>query len=597
MQTNLINRPNFPNEKKDSPQIIMLNRILSLSSVINHEEKLRLLAAAVHSAQDSIVITTTELDYPGPEIVFVNNAFTKMTGYEYAEIIGKTPRILQGKNTDLSVFSNLKSLLRSGKVFYGEAINYRKDGTEFWNQWHIEPIENDTGNITHYLAIQRDITEKKQIELNLIYDAFHDMLTGLYNRAWFMKELEKSVNKTQNHQDYLFALLFLDLDGFKLINDSLGHPAGDKFLQEIALRLKNSIRPQDKLARLGGDEFTIMVENIQDLSIISTITDKIQKELQKPFLLDGNQVFSSASIGITLSNSGYEKAEAMVRDADLAMYRAKSLGKSRSVVFSQTMHRLVFERLNLEKDLRKALENQEFQLYYQPIISVNNRQIAGFEALLRWQHPEKGMIPPSQFIPLAEETGLIIPIGEWIMREACLKAAMLQAFMPINFLFMSINLSPKQFTQPDLIEKVEQILQNTDCDRHLIKLELTESAILEKEDNSISMLNKLRELGVQICIDDFGTGYSSLSRLDELPIDTLKIDRCFVNAIGKNKRKEKIMGTIASLAHNLDINVVAEGIETELQFQKLVEYQCEFAQGYLFGYPMDSDSVDKLVSL
>jgi EAL domain-containing protein (putative c-di-GMP-specific phosphodiesterase class I) len=279
------------------------------------------------------------------------------------------------------------------------------------------------------------------------------------------------------------------------------------------------------------------------------------------------------------------------------MYRAKSLGKSRSVVFSQTMHRLVFERLNLENDLRKALENQELELYYQPIISVNNREIAGFEALLRWQHPEKGMIPPSQFIPLAEETGLIIPIGEWIMREACLKAAMLQAFMPINFLFMSINLSPKQFTQTDLIEKVEQILQNTDCDRHLIKLELTESAILEKEDNSIPMLNKLRELGVQICIDDFGTGYSSLSRLDELPINTIKIDRCFVDAIGKNKRKEKIMRTIAALAHNLDMNVVAEGIETELQFQKLLEYQCEFAQGYLFGRPIDSNSVDKLFNL
>lgn len=596
IKTNINNTKGINQQNPNKPQIDKLNKMLSSSCLLTEHEQLRLLAAAVHSAQDSIVITTTQLDYPGPEIIFVNRAFTKMTGYESEEIIGKTPRILQGAKTDRLVFQELKESLRNGKVFYGQAINYRKDGTEFWNQWHIEGIKNEHNQVTHYLAIQRDVTKEKEIEAQLIYDASHDMLTSLNNRAWFMKKLQKSIDKSQENQDYLFALLFLDLDGFKQINDTLGHPAGDRFLQEIALRLKKTIRSEDRLARLGGDEFTIIVENIQDLSIVSNIAERIQTQLKLPFILDNHQVVSAGTIGIALSNLGYNNADDMLRDADLAMYRAKSLGKSRSIIFNPTMHHVALEKLNLENDLRKALENKELELYYQPIIELKTKQIAGFEALLRWQHPQKGMISPVKFIPLAEDIGLIIPIGEWVIRQACLKAAMLQIVVPNNSLFMTINLSPKQFAQSDLLSKIKEILDQTDCDRHLIKFELTESAILEDEDQAISLLNDLKDLGVKLCIDDFGTGYSSLNRLCTLPINTIKIDRCFVDAIGKNKR-EKILETIISLAHNLDMNVVAEGVETELHLEKLAQLNCEFVQGYLFSRPMNNDNIDKLFSV
>ncbi|BAQ60828.1 diguanylate cyclase/phosphodiesterase with PAS/PAC sensor [Geminocystis sp. NIES-3708] len=561
----------------------------------NSQDQITLLAAAVHSAHDSIVITTTELDYPGPEIVFVNKAFTEMTGYSTNEIIGKTPRILQGPNTDRTVFKDLKAKLRKGQVFFGEAINYRKDGTEFYNQWHIEPIKNSSGDVTHYLAIQRDVTDKINGEKKLVYDAFHDSLTGLYNRAWFLQSLQNSLTKANEYQDYIFALLFLDLDGFKLINDTLGHSVGDTFLQEVAQRIQNTIRPQDKLARLGGDEFTIIIEDVKDLSIISETAENIQRKLQQPLILGSQEVFTSGSIGITLSSMGYETGEEMVRDADLAMYRAKSLGKSRSAIFNKTMHKVAVTRLNLENDLRKALEKEQFELYYQPIISVADQNIVGFESLLRWHNADKGFISPAGFIPLAEETGLIVEIGEWVLRQACTQSRLWENLFPDHSFFMNVNLSPRQLKQQNLVETVENILKASQCHRHLIKLEITESAILETDNKADIMLNELKQLGVKLCIDDFGTGYSSLSRLYKFPIDTLKIDACFIRAIGKHERKEKILETIVNLAHNLDMEVVAEGVETEAQFLKVKQHQCEYVQGYLFGHPLNSSDTEKFI--
>ncbi|BAQ66099.1 bifunctional diguanylate cyclase/phosphodiesterase [Geminocystis sp. NIES-3709] len=580
-------------DTKTSP--FLISEKLSNGYINNNEEQITLLAAAVHSAHDSIVITTTELDYPGPEIVFVNKAFSQMTGYQPSEIIGKTPRILQGPNTDRKVFKNLKTLLRNGQVFFGEAINYRKDGTEFYNQWHIEPITNSEGELTHYLAIQRDVTDKINTRKKLIYDAFHDSLTGLHNRAWFLEELQNCLKKANEYQDYVFALLFLDLDGFKLINDSLGHSVGDIFLQDVAQRITNSLRDQDKLARLGGDEFTIIIDDVKDLSIISEISDRIQNSLQQPLIVDSQEIFTSGSIGITLSTMGYESGEEMVRDADLAMYRAKSLGKSRSAIFNKTMHKVAVKRLNLENDLRKALEKKQFETYYQPIVNVADQSIVGFESLLRWHHPEQGFISPVGFIPLAEETGLIVEIGEWVLHQACIQSSLWKNLIPFHSFFINVNLSPRQFKQSNLVQKVEEILQQTQCDRHLIKLEITESAILETDNKADTMLNQLKELGIKLCIDDFGTGYSSLSRLYQLPIDILKIDACFIRAIGKHEKKEKILESIVNLAHNLDMEVVAEGVETEIQFQKVKQNQCEYVQGYLFGRPTTSDEIEKLL--
>ncbi|MBF2056244.1 MAG: EAL domain-containing protein [Cyanobacterium sp. T60_A2020_053] len=559
------------------------------------QDEVTLLAAAVRSSHDSIVITTTDLDYPEPEIVFVNPAFTRMTGYTAEEMIGKTPRILQGPNTDRKVFETLKGKLRHGKTFFGEAINYRKDGTEFYNQWHIEPIKNDYGELTHYLAIQRDVTAKKEAEQKLIYDAFHDALTGLYNRAWFLKTLAEAIEKSMDDQDYVFALLFIDLDGFKLINDTLGHSVGDVFLREVAQRLERSLSVDDKLARLGGDEFIIIIESVDDLGLISDRCQEIQDNLQKPLFLGSQEVFTSASIGITLSTMGYESSEEMLRDADLAMYRAKSLGKSRSAIFNKTMHRVAVKRLNLESDLRKALDRHEFEVYYQPIIKTATQKLVGFEALVRWNHREKGLISPAHFIPLTEETGLIIDMGQWVMTQACQQLALWQLSSHHQDLFMNVNLSPRQFKQPDLVAKIEQIFVATKSNRGTIKLEITEGTLLETDDRAEKMLGALKELGVKLCIDDFGTGYSSLSRLYKFPIDTLKVDGCFVRAIGKNKRKEKILQTIVTLAHNLDMEVVAEGVETEFQFKKIVENECEYVQGYLFGHPMPSSEVNNII--
>ncbi len=561
----------------------------------NQEEEIALLVAAVHSSHDSIVITDTELSYPGPKIVFVNKSFTKMTGYEEKEIIGKTPRILQGPNTQQTVFRDLKKKLKKGEVFFGEAINYRKDGTEFYNQWHIEPILNKEGKITNYLAVQRDVTDEKKAQQQLIYDANHDSLTKLYNRSWFLEKLQHCLDKNQNYQDYLFALLFLDLDGFKWINDSLGHSAGDRFLQEVAARITQSIRSKDFVARLGGDEFTIIIDNVKDLAIISSISDRIQQNLQKPFMIDSQEVFTSVSTGITLSNMNYDHGEEMLRDTDLAMYRAKTLGKSRAVIFNQTMRKVAVERLNLERDLHNALEREEFEVYYQPIINVIRQEIVGFEALIRWHHPEKGFVSPAQFIPLAEETGMIVQIGEWVLKKACLQSCAWQKSFASQYWFINVNISPRQFKQFDLVEKVEQILKSTKCDRSLIKLEITESAILETDDKADTMLDQLSNLGIKLCLDDFGTGYSSLSRLYQFPIDVLKIDGCFIRAIGKNEKKEKILTNIISLAHALDMEVVAEGVETEFQYNTLCEYGCEYVQGYLFSKPASSKKIESLL--
>jgi diguanylate cyclase (GGDEF)-like protein/PAS domain S-box-containing protein len=590
----------------------LVGLVTDVTSKMQAEEQLRLLAAAVEHAEDSIVITSTEMTSPGPEIIFVNKAFTKMTGYTAQEVLGQSPRILQGPKTDRAVLDRLLQNLRQGQIFYGEAINYRKDGTEFYNEWHIEPIRNSVGDITHYLAIQRDITQRKRVEAKLRHDAFYDTLTSLPNRVFFINQLRTCIERAKQCQDYLFAVLFLDLDRFQVINDSLGHKAGDKMLVAIADRLKASVRPGDTVARIGGDEFAILLENITDIADISLIAKKLQTALRKPIQLEGQEVFTTASIGIAVSMLWYDYPEDIVRDADIAMYRAKAQGKARCVVFNKTMYRHAVKRLQLETDLRRAIARQELQLYYQPIVSLATGQIIGFEALLRWQHATRGFVSPSEFIPIAEETGLILPIGEWVLREACLRAKeWQQAFPNQKPLTISVNLSGRQFVQPDLSEKIEQILRDTGIERQSLKLEITESAIMEnaesalcqsQDDCPIEILEQLRSLGVQLSIDDFGTGYSSLSRLYRFPINTLKIDQSFIKRMdidseGKHSTSpSKIVRAIVTLAHNLGLDVTAEGIETPEQLAELRKLGCESGQGYFFSKPVDAVKAEALIA-
>lgn len=573
------------------------------------DEKLRLLASAVEHAEDSILITKTNMERPGPEIVFVNSAFTRMTGYTAEEAIGQTPRILQGPKTDPAVLERLRENLSQGEVFYGEAINYRKDGKEFYNEWHIEPIRNNREKITHYLAIQRDATERKEAERKLYYKAFHDSLTGLPNRAMFMKRLGEALAELQKRSEEQFAVLFLDLDCFKGINDSLGHLAGDRLLVALADRLEACLRQTDTVARLGGDEFGILLREVGSINEVLTIAERIQKEVRKPLVIDGTEIFPTTSIGIAFSGDrdGEEiercQPSELLRDADIAMYRAKARGKANAVIFERSMHEEAMARLHLENDLRRALAAHELRLYYQPIVNLATSQITGFEALVRWQHPERGIVSPGKFIPLAEETGLIVPLGWWVLQRACRQLRQWQKMFPKrDNLTMNVNLSGKQFVQKDLSERLEQILVQTGIKQKSkamdgsLKLEITESTIVENEEVAISMLRDFQELGIKLAIDDFGTGYSSLSRLYLFPINTLKIDRSFIDLMGEGGKKNEIVQTIISLAHGLGKDIVAEGVETPAQLATLQELQCEYGQGYFFSKPVDEKAATALIA-
>jgi diguanylate cyclase (GGDEF)-like protein len=423
------------------------------------------------------------------------------------------------------------------------------------------------------------------------HNAYHDSLTKLPNRALFEKNLEISFARAKRNKDYVFAVLFLDIDRFKMINDSLGHMMGDQLLITISQTLQSCLRANDFIARLGGDEFAILLDDIKHVSNSITFADRIYKKMQLPFTLNTQDVFTSVSIGIALSDVGYDHPQYIMRDADTAMYRAKSLGRARHVVFDVAMYHHAVALLKLDTDLRRAIERQEFLLHYQPIVSIKNGKITGFEALIRWNHPKRGMISPAEFIPVAEENRLIIPIGQWVLREACRQMQSWHKLFPA----LSVNISSKQFSQPDLIEQIKDILFETGLDARSLSLEITESVIMENPDTASDMLMKLRDLNIQLYIDDFGTGYSSLSYLSQFHADALKIDRSFINKMLIDEEKLEIVRAIMSLADTLKMSVIAEGVETEEHLSEMRRLKCEYAQGYFFSKPLDATSVESLI--
>jgi diguanylate cyclase (GGDEF)-like protein len=438
--------------------------------------------------------------------------------------------------------------------------------------------------------LKREISDRQRAEAQLLHIAFHDALTGLPNRTLFMERLGQTLERAKGRED-LFAVLFLDLDRFKVVNDSLGHTIGDQLLIAFAGRLQTYLRSGDILARLGGDEFAILIEEMKSINDAIHLAERLQQELTVPFHIHGHEVFTTLSIGIALSTAGYDQPEDLLRDADIAMYRAKALGKARYKIFDTAMYTESIKLLQLETDLRRAVERQEFRIYYQPIVSLSTNKIIGFEALLRWQHPERGLVFPTEFISVAEETGLLVPIGYWVLREACRQIHLWQQQFQDNSLTITVNLSSKQFSQPNLNEQIYQILQETSLDAQSLKLEITESVIMENTIGATAMLLQLRELGVELYMDDFGTGYSSLSYLHRFPVSVLKIDRSFINS----SENPEIVWTIITLAHNLGVDVIAEGIETVEQLEKLRGLQCKYGQGYFFSKPAEASAAEALI--
>ena len=448
-----------------------------------------------------------------------------------------------------------------------------------------------------------DISDRKKAEQQLIHNAFYDQLTGLPNRALFMDRLKQAVRRAEltlgtnsGKAPYLFAVLFLNLNRFKLVNDSLGNEVGNQLLQRFAQRLQSCLCPTDTVARLGADEFTILLEGIDDVNDATRVAESIHQTLNAPFHLNNHEVFMTLSIGIALNTSKQEQPEDLLRNADLAMYRARTQGNAYYEVFDAAMHELAVERLQIETDLRRAIERQEFRVYYQPIVSLSTGTIIGFEALLRWQHPQRGLISPNEFISTAEETGLISPIGWWTLREACRQLKEWQEQFPSSKpLTMNVNLSCKQFTQPDLLEQIDSILEEAQLAVGSLKLEITESIVMENPDWVRDVLLELKKRKIHLCIDDFGTGYSSLSRLHHFPISTLKIDRSFISRIGALGENSEIVQAIVTLAQTLSMDVVAEGIEASEQVSPLLALQCEYGQGYFFSKPVDSEAARALL--
>ncbi|MBD0336073.1 MAG: EAL domain-containing protein [Cyanobacteria bacterium Co-bin13] len=476
--------------------------------------------------------------------------------------------------------------------------------TDYKRQWSeseillVQAVADQCAIAIHqaelYQQAQVELEQRRRAEAQLRHDAFHDALTGLPNRALFIDRLghalqlsQRRTSEERQRHPHDFAVLFLDLDDFKVINDSLSHYAGDYLLSVMAERLSTCLRTGDTLARLGGDEFSILLEDVDALTTVIDVINEIQSVLKLPLMLEQTEVFVSASIGVVLNNAHYTHPSQFVRDAEIAMYRAKHDGPGHYQVFDASMHLQVRRRLKLENSLRRAIERQELWVAYQPIVDLSQDQVVGFEALVRWHHPLHGQISPVEFIPIAEHTGLIIPLGLWVLRHACKQLKQWRdQFTNSDSLSISINLSGKQFAQPDLIEQIDSILRQTGLTGWALKLEVTESVLIENEEIAAQTLHQLRHRGIQVCIDDFGTGYSSLSYLHRFPVDVLKIDRSFISGISARPENQEVVKAILSLGLNLGLTVVAEGVETPEELQFLQRQQCQQAQGYWFAPPL-----------
>ena len=548
------------------------------------EAHLRMQTSAMNAAGDQIAITD-----PNGNIEFVNPALERAAGYSRDEALGRNITMFTSGPSSEAQSQTIWNTVRAGKTWHGEVMTRRKDGTVCSEEMTVTPVKNEAGVVEHFVAIKRDITDKKVYEARLDQLAHHDSLTGLPNRLLFSDRLTQRIAEARRRGEQL-AVMFLDMDRFKLINDTLGHNTGDIILQEVAERLKSTLRDVDTVARMGGDEFTLILSQVRNGEEAAMIGRRILEILSKPFALGGHELFLTASVGISLFPSDGSDVEMLVRNADAAMYHAKEQGRNTFHFYTEALNIAAVERMTLEAGLRKALERDELLAYYQPRVNVRTSEIVGIEALIRWQHPDLKLIAPAQFIPLAEETGLIVPMGEWMLRTACAQNKQWQesGLPPIE---MGVNVSARQFQLADLVETVTRALRDTHLDPRYLVLELTESALMLNPEHAVSVLRDLKKLGVKVFIDDFGTGYSSLSHLKHFPIDAVKIDGSFIRGVTHDPDDAAIAGAVVAMAHSLKLKVIAEGVETLGQLDFLRSLDCDEMQGYFVSRPAPAEEL------
>lgn len=549
---------------------------------------MRKLSKALEQTADAVMIT----DRFGV-IEYVNPAFESITGYERQDAIGRSTSLLRSGRHNAAFYRNLWGTISQGEVFRDVMINRRKDGELYYEAKTITPLRDDDGEIRHFVSTGKDISERMQVEQRLFHMAHHDALTGLPNRTLFINRLEERLALAPGQVQ---AVLFVDLDRFKVINDSLGHGLGDSVLQMLADRLRTLVPDPDDVARLSGDEFAMMLSRPRlDRRGVARLAREVVQAMAEPCVVDGQELFLTVSVGISLAPRDGEDARLLLKHADVAMHRAKELGRNNCQFFSSEMGARAMQRLNMELGLRQALERQEFRLFYQPQVDLLTDRVVGMEALLRWEHPEFGLVSPAEFVPLLEETRLIDPVGEWVLESACRQGQVWreQFDLPLR---MAVNLSAREFSDPRLLRRLSRILDQTGFDRYLLELELTESTIMRDDRHSVRVFNALWDMEVRIAVDDFGTGYSSLSYLKRFPIDTLKIDRGFIRDIGTDPDDAAIVRAIIAMAGSLNLHVVAEGVETDEQRDFLHAEGCHLVQGYLCHRPAPADEVARFLA-
>lgn len=551
------------------------------------QKQLRLAATVFKTATEAVVVADRKF-----HILAVNEAFTDITGYSSAEAIGNGPELLNSMHNQKGFITAILKSLKTKDKWEGEVWCKRKDGAVFCQWLAITALKDDNGKVETYVSIFSDITLRKEAEKKLQYQANFDALTGLANRNCFTDRLDVAINSAYRRESKI-ALLFIDLDGFKNVNDTLGHSQGDELLCVAASRLKNTLRKTDTISRFGGDEFAIILTDDKDIYAVEFAAEKVQKALAQPFSLHGSKVYVTASIGITLYPDDGKTAEELIRKADSAMYIAKEKGRNNHQFFTPEIEQRAQKRREIESELRQALANSEFVLNYQPIVDSMSGDVVTAEALIRWHHPTKGIVPPAEFIQIAEETGLILPIGNWVLLKAASDAAQWQQTLA-NPPKVAVNLSSVQFQRQNIYQYVQQVLDNSQLPPEQLILEMTESLLMD-DDNTTNQLNLLRQLGVSLSIDDFGTGYSSLSYLKKFPLSNLKIDRSFVIDLTTNAEDKALIDAIIAMAQSLHLKVTAEGVETFEQAEYLRSKACEFIQGYYYSKPLLNEDFIKFV--